>query len=182
MQDRRGLKPNEPIGDKEYIGRRLAAKKGLAGAADQTGYRKPFDLTDFEEPRPPFELSLDWVGKTGLESKVIRFGLRKPPKKFAGWAYLQAVKISKGHKDLPCPVVSSPEYPDEPDNPLNNPYHTVVRASEKFGHPYLVAQHLYLQFFDHAKVYSVPRATLKQRAMAWLLKCWKKIQAALMRL
>jgi hypothetical protein len=191
MQDRRGLKANEPIGDKEYVGRRLVAKKGLAGAMDQARDRKPFDLRDFDEPRPPFELSLDWLGKTSVEPKVVRdlagqaqymFASRKPPQAFAGWVYLQAAKISRGHKDLPCPVVSSPEFPEDPGNPLHNPYHAIVRASEKFGHPYLIAQHLYLQFFAHGKVYSVPHFTLSQRAVAWLFGCWKRIQAAIKRL
>lgn len=117
MQDRRGLKANDRIADKEYIGRRLAAKTGLVGAIDQIRTARSFDLRDFQERRPPHELSLDWLGRTGLDSKVLRslgdqaatmFSGQKPPRRFAGWVYLQAVKITKAHKDFPCDLLSFP--------------------------------------------------------------------------
>ena len=137
------------------------------GAVDQVWRKKKqFDLRDFEEKRPPHEVSLDWLGRTSVEPKVARdlsrqaqrmFAHQRPSRTFVGWVYLQAAKLSKGHKDLPCLVVSSPEMPGQPDHPDHNPYHIVIRPCAQFGHPYLVTQFLYLQFLNHGKTYHIPR-------------------------
>src|ERR1700734_2163258 len=172
MQDRRGLKADESIGDKELVGRRLAARPALVGAIDQLRKRGSFDLRDFEDSRAPYELSLDWLGRTGLDSKVRRdllaqaqrmFASQKPAKTFGGWAYLQAYRLSKARKDLPCAVVASPEMPGQCDQPDHSPDHVVVRPPEKFGHPYLAALHLHAQFEQHAKEYLVPRLPFYKR-------------------
>lgn len=177
MHDRRGLKADDPIADKEYVGRRLAARPALVGAADQARQTKRFDLRDFEEKRPPHELSLDWLGKTSVEPKVARelepqakrmFAAQTPTRNFAGWVYLQAAKLSKGHRDLPCGVIAAPEKPGQPDDPDHNPYHVIVRASPKFGHPYLVAQHLYFQFLNNGKLHLVPRLPFYVRLLKFL--------------
>jgi hypothetical protein len=184
MQDRRGLKADEAIGDKEYVGRRIAARPALVGAIDQLRQKKPYDLRDFEETRPPYELSLDWLGKTGLDSKVRRdllpqaqrmFAEQKPAKTFGGWAFLQAYRLSKARKDHPCAVVASPEMPNEPDHPYHNPYHVVVRPSEKFGSPYLAALHLHAQFVQHGQEYLVPRLSLYKRVVARLKGIYRAI-------
>lgn len=177
MQDRRGLKADEAIADKELVGRRLAARPALVGAIDQLRKKTSFDFRDFEETRPPYEISLDWLGRSGLDSKVRRdlaplaqrmFAAQKPAKTFGGWAYLQAFRLSKARKDYPCAVVSSPEMPDQPDHPEHNPYHVVVRPSEKFGSPYLAALHLHAQFVQHGKEYLMPRVSLYKRIVARL--------------
>jgi hypothetical protein len=166
MQDIRGLRAGDLISDKEYIGRRLAARPTLVGAWDQIRQRLPFDLRDFEETRPPHDISLDWLGKSGLQRKVLRalgdqaarmFGQQKPPQTFAGWVYLQTEKVSRAHRDFPCRVVSSPERPDEPDHPEHNPYHCLIKYEQPFSHPHLMAQHVYLQFQKKGAVEIHPR-------------------------
>jgi hypothetical protein len=156
MRDLRQLPADQPIGDKEYVGRRIAAKAALVGAWDQIRRRMPFDLRDFEESRPPHDISLDWIGKAGGPEKKVTADLgqlatkllarQKPPRTFAGWVYLQVGKLSKAHKEIPCRVVASPDYPGQPDHEDHNPYHCLVKYEQTFGHPYLLAQHVYLQF------------------------------------
>jgi len=184
MQDRRGLKADEAIGDKEFVGRRLAARPALVGAIDQIRKKTPFDFRDFEETRPPHELSLDWLGRSGLDSKVRRdltpqaqrmFASQKPARTFGGWAYLQAFRLSKARKDYPCAVVSSPEMPDQPDHPEHNPYHVVVRPSEKFGSAYLAALHLHAQFVQHGKEYLMPRLPFYKRILAGLRQFYQAL-------
>src|SRR5688572_17630773 len=91
---------NQPVNQNEAVGRRIFDKPVLAGAKDQ----KPLDGLDprhFMEKRSP-ELSLDLLGKSGCDRKVIdylriraqRDATRRHGEVFHGWAVLQAKKFS----------------------------------------------------------------------------------------
>ena len=63
-------KSSDPVGPNERIGRRLFDQKQLNGAQDQKPLRNVFELYHFEEKRDPGDVSVDRLGKTGIDRRV----------------------------------------------------------------------------------------------------------------
>jgi hypothetical protein len=96
--------PNDsaPIGAGEHIGRRLFDEPKLSGAPDQ----KPFaglKLSNFVEKRGR-EFSVDRLGQSAIDASVVNYlkvrcefaeTRYREKKKFSGWAYLTAKKITQ---------------------------------------------------------------------------------------
>lgn len=126
----------KPVQSSEPIGRRLFDQPRLVGASDQRPLKGFLDLRDFEEKRDPGDVSLDRLGRTGVDKVVFRFLRDKAeraaerftkPKKFHGWAVLRAKQLTGAIAGAPkFPLVPSPEIPHDPSHIDHNPYHAHV--------------------------------------------------------
>jgi hypothetical protein len=145
---------DETIGLNEYIGRRLFDEPMLTGAKNQ----RPFNglrLSHFEETRGD-EVSLDRLGRTSIEKKVINYvGLRaeaaaktrRPSVTFNGWAVLRARQFHE-YKHQQLTVVPSPVIGNDFDE---NIYHAHVNTPSNID-SYSMALHLKQLFTDHGIV------------------------------
>lgn len=156
--------PDEPIGPKESLGRRLFGQPPLAGAVGQKIDPKvilnALDLRDFEDQRDG-EVSLDRLGESGNPEKgVVAYLLpraeadgnkRSPQKKFNGWAAIQARKLTDSSKFqlsiIPSPVAG--------DGMQENLYHSHIKALEGDS-PYRIALHLREMFRKHGNIHFSP--------------------------
>jgi len=128
--------PPDSIANTECIGRRIFKRGQLHGAADQ----KPLpplkiELIHFIERRHPGDVSMDRLGRTGIERQVIGFlepnarqaGCRmNPVANFQGWVYITARQFNSSTSGLPLVLVSSPVASAEDESVIDNPYHAHV--------------------------------------------------------
>ena len=172
--------PDESIGPKEPLGRRLFDQPQLAGAVGQ----KPvptLDYRNFEESRDG-KVSLDRLGRCAPEKPVIRYlapraraagAKRRPALEFNGWVSIQKQNLI-GSKKLPINVVPSPEIREELAELDENIYHSHVEASisvsgwrhwlKRLLHldegdqytPYFLALHLKALFEKHGTILAAP--------------------------
>jgi len=160
----RWIPPSDRIDRNEHIGRRLFDEPMLVGAVDQRSFAGLL-LSHFEETRDD-ELSLDRLGRSSVDSRVVNF-LRplgataavafRSSKRFDGWAVLPAHRLTGAVREVVLPLKPSPE--------PNNPYHAHVDtqglfAAEPSRH-YFIALHLRYLFTGPGS--SVHRASDKTR-------------------
>ncbi|WP_316202829.1 MULTISPECIES: hypothetical protein [unclassified Bradyrhizobium] len=115
------------------------------GVNDQPSYSGLL-LTHFEETRGS-EISIDRLGRTGTEPKVMQFliprakaaaGNFKPSKTFQGWSTISAQELRRVRRNRKLEISSSPVTEPEPND---NPYHGhITRPAELDSH--LMALHL----------------------------------------
>jgi len=185
---------DESIGLNESIGRRLFDEPMLTGASNQRPF-KGLLYNHFEETRGD-EVSLDRLGRTSVEKKVIAYlrpraeaagNIRRPSMPFNGWAVLPARKFNED-KHLKLTVVTSPVTGNDLDE---NIYHAHVNTpSDKDS--YTMALHLRQLFTNHGFVidksgeeikpiqlpYSSvkqPNPSVKKLMLDWLKKQIQKI-------
>jgi len=129
-------KPKDPVGPNERVGRRLFQRRPLKGAKDQKPPEGTYEISHFEERREPGEVSLDRLGRTGVDNKVKNFvepqaraaaSALRPPGVFEGWAVAKATDLEnsapgrRSFKIIPSPVNADPE-----KNVVANSYHAHV--------------------------------------------------------
>ncbi len=134
-------KPESSVGKNEPIGRRLFDEPMLRGSGDQPTY-KGLELFHFEEKRST-EISVDRLGRTGVDRKVTRHVLPRAqgagrlfstPKSFDGWAVVAAKEIQNGRKAQE-PGFQIEASPVEDEEPLDNEYHGhIVRPDDLTSH------------------------------------------------
>ena len=146
--------PDEPVNVQERVGRRLFDEPILNGTSGQKAYAG-IKLTHFQERRGP-NVSVDRLGRTGIEPKVIGF-LRplcgnaatnfQTPLSFDGWAVVKVAEITsprlkwcQSSDVLPSPIK---EPPDEV-----NPYHAhIVRPRDLDENMYaLILRHIFVTY------------------------------------
>jgi hypothetical protein len=109
-------KKNDPVKLTECIGRRLFDEPLLSGAPDQKPWRG-LDLRHFVESREDRQFSLDRLGETGINNKVVRY--LKPrcvdsaskfaePRRFDGWAFVSVRNLLDGSPKVDWVVEPSP--------------------------------------------------------------------------
>lgn len=123
-----------PIAPSEYVGRRLFDIPKLAGAEDQKLPKDFLEATHFLERRSPGDVSVDRLGRTGVESKIANWLLAlgrnqgksfKPTRTFDGWVSVSVRKLVDGEVGSII-VVASPVEPHDPEKTGHNPYHAHV--------------------------------------------------------
>lgn len=131
--------PSDAVGQNEYIGRRLNARQGLAGAADQARPSRTFELYHFEDKRG--QVSFDRLGLSSVDRKVkaylepraqaaaTRFAERRV---FQGWAVAQAKKLRQPTKGPGLNVVASPIPVTGSDQLTENRYHAHAELPHHF--------------------------------------------------
>lgn len=154
-------KSDESVGKTEPLGRRLFDEPMLAGASDTTKF-DGLDLRNFEETRDR-EFSLDRLGRTGLDNRVVNYLLPRAksagesfsqPRKFDGWAILRADKLQSPPKGPKLPPVASPTVGD---GLAENVYHAHVLLPEEGEHAvYRNALHLRFLFARYGMMYAPP--------------------------
>lgn len=165
--------PADPIGKKESIGRRLFDEPTLVGATDQRP-REYLDYRHFEERRAPIEVSFDRLGANGVDGKVRRYlepiaiqhGIDWSAKKFDGWVWLKADKLTAPPKGPPFPLTPSPIRLAEPAHPECNPYHAHTACPPTAdAHGFTLA--LQYLFSTHGKMLecNVPRPPFFKRIL-----------------
>jgi hypothetical protein len=146
--------PNENIGRHEHIGRRLFPRKKLKGAGDQHPDPNTFELYHFEEKRDGGEVSLDRLGESSTDRRVLRYvslrahhaaSLMKPQTSFRGWAVARAEKLQKPAKGPELSLVASPVVATADDELTENVYHAHAVRPSTYG-PYEMAMHLKMIF------------------------------------
>lgn len=161
--------PPKDIGSNEHLGRRLFDEPLLAGAADQPSYNG-LRLTNFEETRDT-EYSLDRIGKSGIDKKVVAYlepravtaarGFKKP-KSFNGWAVIAAHELLKAKKAPSLQLVAAPIGGEEPND---NIYHAHALRPEEVNQTFM-AYHLRHLFTQYGKIHSV------QQPPDWFQRFW----------
>lgn len=107
-------KSNDPIRANEHLGRRLFDEPMLVGALGQRSFAG-IELRHFEETREDGEFSLDRVGQSSVDRKVVTY-LRpravaagegcKPKRAFNGWAVIRAGTLSQPENNVATAVPS----------------------------------------------------------------------------
>lgn len=149
---------DDPVGPNEPIGRRLFDEPMLVGAIDQIPYNGLI-LWHFEEKRGS-EVSLDRLGKTGIEKAVLKYlndrgvyaGQKfKKPKKFDGWATVRAKELEAPRVGIPLPVIQSRKDIKKDQEVLEeNVYHAHVEFPDDKDY-YDTALHLRHLFTTHGE-------------------------------
>jgi hypothetical protein len=107
----------DPIGPSEYIARRLFDEPRLFGAADQAPLGG-LSIHNFLETRSQ-EFSLDRVGKSSIDKKVIRYLTPRAhhaattfhdPTRFDGWVALPARALAAKQGDEDWDLFASPDH------------------------------------------------------------------------
>jgi hypothetical protein len=129
-------KPTDPIRANEHLGRRLFDEPMLVGAMEQRSFAG-IELRHFEETREDGEFSLDRVGQSSVDRKVVNY-LRpravaagegfKPTRAFNGWAVLRAATLCQPEHRLTNPVAS----PIGGQELEENIYHSHTQIPEGF--------------------------------------------------
>jgi hypothetical protein len=141
--------PPSSVGKNEQVGRRLFDQPVLAGAVDKTPVR--LTLQHFEDSRA--EVSLDRLGQTGVDQRVVRelapiavtaAGSFRPPKAFRGWQAIKAEVLQTSPKGIPTSLVASPISETEAAalRQAPNKYHAHVVCDVSGPRAYLTALHL----------------------------------------
>ncbi len=124
-------KSGDPIGPSEHIGRRIFERSDLYGARDQEKPIGEFAVSHFED-RQTGEVSVDRLGKTGIEKAVTGYlnlcaeehaKSFKPIKLFLGWAVVKAKELQNPTKGDSIPLIASPTSADDGAGISENPYH-----------------------------------------------------------
>jgi hypothetical protein len=154
--------PPSNVGNNEQIGRRLFEEPILRGFSDQPQFAG-IRLNHFEETRGS-EVSLDRLGATGLDRKVIGYLTPRAqaagrtfgkPKDFDGWIVVPAKELVSAKRSPSLPVLASPVPGDEPKDNL---YHAHVVRPETHD-AYMMALHLKHIFTTYGTVYAVGSPT-----------------------
>lgn len=144
-------KPPETVGVNEYIGRRLFTREALAGASDQHRPAELYEIVHFE-PGGDNELSLDRLGRSSVEPKVLRNYLEPRAihaatlmhkKAFQGWAVTRARSlVNSPRPEFPNLVVHASPVPKAGSDDLSeNIYHAHILKPNDIDH-YYTALHL----------------------------------------
>ena len=157
--------PSDVVGNKELVGRRIFDDPIFNGELDQAA-RGKLRFDHFMETREDGELSLDRLGRSNAEKRVLTYlqprcdhaGARfQRQRNFEGWAGFQVQQIRQ-NKNLSLSVEASPIRSDSPtDNDIeDNDYHSHILIPSNLGkHPeYLVALHLKHLFDRFGKLVS----------------------------
>ena len=156
---------DEPVGNNEHVGRRLFDEPMLAGATDQKAFGGLI-LRNFEENRDR-EFSLDRLGRTGVDRKVVSYLLPRanaaatrfvPHRSFDGWAVLRARVLENPPKGLGLPVTASPIAGDGVDENIYHA-HATLPESQDAHQRYSSALHLRHLFASHGTVHRVHTPT-----------------------
>jgi hypothetical protein len=143
-------KSTDSIGPNERIGRRLFEQKQLRGAQNQKPPPHLFELYHFEERRDPGDVSVDRLGKTGIERKVLNYLERRanfagssftPARRFLGWAVVSARELQNPAQGPPLSIVSSPLVDTVGNELLANNYHAHIKRPSHYT-AYEMAMHL----------------------------------------
>jgi hypothetical protein len=158
--------PPDKVQDQEVIGRRIANDEIYEGKMDQ-GSPGRIRLDHFMETRKGGDISLDRLGRSGVDGRVLRYldvrcqrwaAKFHRSKKFEGWASLKAGVIT-GDRKVPLSIVASPDagFEEQLDD---NEYHAHIplpeRVKEEFDIGYLVALHLKRLYERDGKFISAP--------------------------
>ncbi|WP_157960142.1 hypothetical protein [Albibacillus kandeliae] len=150
--------PSEPIGKNERIGRRIWDTPKLRGADTQPDVAA-LDIEIFRERRSK-EVSLDRLGRTGIEKRVISYlqprcelhgASFSPNRRFDGWATIQAEKLTNKWNNIPkwsisaSPVEGNSEVPNS-DNRYHA--HAVCDGSDNDLTVALFLRHLFERYGD----------------------------------
>jgi hypothetical protein len=109
-------KYNDPVKLSEHVGRRLFDEPLLSGAPDQKRW-EGLDLRHFIESREDRQFSLDRLGETGVNKRVVNYLLPRcseaakkfaTPQRFDGWAYASVRSLLQGAPMVDWEVVPSP--------------------------------------------------------------------------
>jgi hypothetical protein len=150
--------PPSNVGTNELIGRRLFEEPILRGFSEQPQFAG-IRLNHFEETRGS-EVSLDRLGATGLDRKVIGYLTPRAQaagktfgksKNFDGWVVVTAKELVSAKRDPSLPVLASPVLGDEPND---NMYHAHVVRPDTHDY-YMMALHLKHIFTTYGKVHTV---------------------------
>jgi hypothetical protein len=153
----------DKIGPKETLGRRLYDQPSLVGAVDQKAALRSMDFRNFEDQRDG-QVSLDRLGKSSPERDAVNYltpraeaagATRKPPKKFDGWAAIQAQKLQE-NKNLRLALAASPISGLDFEQ---NIFHCHAYSIEGCD-PYFVALHLQTLFEKHGAIHPSPNNPL----------------------
>lgn len=143
-------KSTDPVGPNERIGRRLFDQKQLSGAQDQKRPPNVFELYHFEERRDAGDISVDRLGKTGIDRRVCNYVERraifaassfKPARKFIGWAVVSAKALQRPAQGPSLLVTPSPLIASDENELLENKYHAHIERPSRYQ-PYEMAMHL----------------------------------------
>ena len=180
-------KSNDPVRLPEYIGRRLFDEPLLSGAPDQ----KPWmglDLRHFIETRDDRQFSVDRLGETGINKKVVRYLTPRcteaakgfaESRRFDGWAYVSVRNLLQGAPKVDWKVVPSPETGSDllptqtewSDERLGqNRYHAHVAIPDDIV-SYDFGLQIRQKFVKHGDVLGVERQSFKAR----MLRRWRDL-------
>jgi hypothetical protein len=171
--------PPSEIAAKEHIGRRKFERHRLRGGQDQRPPFRTLELYHFQETRGAGEVSLDRLGKTGIEKAVKKYlnpraradGTKfKPPRSFEGWFYVTAVELRQPVHGPPLALVYSPVGHIDGEELSGNQFHAHVERPSSFSDDYaddLMAMHLKTIFerdyrFEPAIPVDAPPSWLRQ--------------------
>jgi len=129
-------KSTDPVGPNERIGRRLFDQKQLSGAQDQKPPPNVFELYHFEERRGSGDVSVDRLGKTGIDRKVRNYvepraifaaSSFNPARRFLGWAVVKARDLQSPAQGPSLSVIPSPLVATAGNELSENNYHAYVQ-------------------------------------------------------
>lgn len=163
---KRWAAPDDKVDDNERIGRRLFDEPLLVGVSSQPSYSGLL-LTHFEETRGN-EISVDRLGRTGVEKKIVTFlsplavnqGAKDfaSPKSFDGWSTISVRELRRERRRRKLDVFASPVT----DSGAENPYHAHILRPTEID-PDLMALHLRHLFVTHGAVERSPSRQLSWR-------------------
>lgn len=154
--------PDDEVGTREVVGRRLFELPELKGTAGQPSF-SGIRMNHFEDGRDE-KLSLDRLGRANIEIKVVNYLTPRArhagekfhkQKKFSGWAWNAAGKVRESN-DFDCKLVieSSPLNATGGDNLSENLYHAhVIRPPGKNPHEMALIMRYFL--VEIGKIYQV---------------------------
>jgi hypothetical protein len=155
--------PPSSVGKNEQVGRRLFDQPVLVGAVDKTPLR--LTIQHFEDSRG--EVSLDRLGQTGIDQRVVRelapiataaAGSFRPAKAFHGWRAVKADVLQASSRGVPTSLVASPisEESATAHGQIPNKYHAHIVCDVSEPRAYLTALHLRELFEKKGQHVNVP--------------------------
>ena len=170
--------PSDKIENNEHVGRRLFDEPMLSGVGEQPPFGG-IQITHFEETRDD-KLSLDRLGRTGIENKVISYLMPRAqadgrkfskPKSFDGWAFVKAARLTNAPKppslQIFCSRIAGPP-------PTDNIYHSHVCRPANLS-SYNMALHLRHLFTQYGDVKTI--RTIGHHSWIWRwLTCNRLVQ------
>lgn len=183
--------PDEKIGTKEPIGRRLYDEPALSGARDQPTI-KGLDLRNFRQVEGDPHFSVDRLGKTGIEKGVKAYlriraewegARRKPQRRFEGWVWRGAADLEKGEQGQAFPVIPSPKRRDVLDGTRGtegapeseNIYHAHIDLDPALS-SYLNAL-LIRETFTRGKVEKITSIEPERTHISWIREAWGRLRS-----
>jgi hypothetical protein len=171
--------PRDKVGPNEQVGRRLFDEPLLRGIANQPSF-SGIQLNHFLDKRSR-DLSLDRMGQSSLDRKVVRFLEPRAkahgqsfakPQEFNGWARVAAKEITQPRGGNAMPVLPSPI---DAADPKDNPYHAHLERPEAVD-PYEAALHLRHVFTTYGSVERVNSDRLTWRD--WMAARFNELRSA----